>query len=86
LKLHYELVQGLSKYAFCGLDILPASVTNEASDFSTIHQFINKTGPEYYIMGQVVHDGKNWRLFLYLNQARKHKIIYHQSIYIKPPK
>ncbi len=24
LKLHYELVQGLQKYAFCGLDILPA--------------------------------------------------------------
>ncbi|MDO2351550.1 hypothetical protein Q2477_25520, partial [Escherichia coli] len=37
LKLHSELVQGLSKYAFCGLDILPSSVTNEASDFSTIH-------------------------------------------------
>ncbi|STM18372.1 transcriptional regulator [Escherichia coli] len=60
---------------FCGLDILPASVTNEASDFSTIHQFINKTGPEYYIMGQVVHYGKNWRLFIELIHARTHKLI-----------
>ncbi|EHR9095134.1 HilA family transcriptional regulator EilA [Escherichia coli] len=84
LKLHYELVQGLSKYAFCGLDILPASVTNEASDFSTIHQFINKTGPEYYIMGQVVHYGKNWRLFIELIHARTHKLIDHQSIDFNP--
>ncbi|MDN4001796.1 HilA/EilA family virulence transcriptional regulator [Escherichia albertii] len=84
VKLHYELVQGLSKYAFCGLDILPASVTNEVIDFSSIHQFINQTSPEYYIMGQVIHYGQNWRLFVELVHAKTHKLIEHQSIDFNP--
>ena len=31
-------------------------------------------------MGQVVHYGKNWRLFIELIHARTHKLIDHQSI------
>lgn len=35
-------------------------------------------------MGQVVHYGKNWHLFIELIHARTHKLIDHQSIDFNP--
>ncbi|HAW0895593.1 TPA: HilA/EilA family virulence transcriptional regulator [Escherichia coli] len=82
--LHYELIKRLSKYAFLGLDILPASVTNEFVGFTGVHQFINNVNPDYYIMGQVAQHGENWRLFIELINAKTHKLIEHQHIDYNP--
>lgn len=83
--LHYELTQGLSKYARFGLEILPAAVTQECHDFYSITNLIDKMQPEYYFTGKVVpHYGGGGKLFIELVHAKGHKLIEHQSVEFDP--
>jgi len=82
--LHHELIQGLSKYTFCGLDILPAAVTQDCNDFYAISNLIAQLKPEYYFTGKVAAYPGGYGLFIELVHARDHKLIEHQRIDFDP--
>ncbi|MFV8808476.1 winged helix-turn-helix domain-containing protein, partial [Yersinia enterocolitica] len=82
--LHHGLVQGLSKYACFGLDVLPATVTQECNDFYTISNLLNQVQPEYYFTGKAVSQGNGWKLFIELVHAKDHKLMEHQSLEFEP--
>ncbi|PNM27207.1 transcriptional regulator HilA [Yersinia enterocolitica] len=82
--LHHGLIQGLSKYACFGLDILPAAATQECNDFYAITNLMNQMQPEYYFTGKVVSHGSGWKLFIELVHAKDHKLVEHQSLEFDP--
>ncbi|HDL6964625.1 TPA: HilA/EilA family virulence transcriptional regulator [Yersinia enterocolitica] len=82
--LHHGLIQGLSKYACFGLDILPVTVTQECNNFYTINNLMIQMQPEYYFTGKVVPHGSGWKLFIELVHAKDHKLIEHQCMEFSP--
>nr|WP_241391634.1 HilA/EilA family virulence transcriptional regulator [Yersinia frederiksenii]ULG19994.1 invasion protein [Yersinia frederiksenii] len=82
--LHHSLVQGLSKYACFGLNILPVTVTQECNDFYAITNLMDQMQPEYYFTGKVVSHGSSWKLFIELVHAKDHKLLEHQSLEFEP--
>lgn len=82
--LHNGLIQGMSKYSCYAIDILPASVTKDCTDFISIDTLLNQLHPDYYFTGQAIACEKGWRFFIELVQAQDHKLIEHQSIDFEP--
>lgn len=78
--LHHGLIQGLSKYACFGLNVLPASTTQDCKDFNAINAILLQLKPEFYLTGKVIAQGESWRLFIELVRAKDHRLIDHQSI------
>lgn len=82
--LHNGLIQGMSKYSCYGMNILPATVTKECSDFMSIDTLLNQLHPDYYFTGQAITCENGWRFFIELVQAQDHKLVEHQSIDFEP--
>lgn len=82
--LHNGLIQGMSKYSCYAMNILPATVTKDCTDFMSIDALLNQLNPDYYFTGQAINCNNGWRFFIELVQARDHKLIEHQSIDFEP--
>ncbi|EHG5998751.1 TPA: HilA/EilA family virulence transcriptional regulator [Escherichia fergusonii] len=82
--LHNGLIQGMSKYSCYSMNILPAAVTKDCTDFMSIDALLNQLNPDYYFTGQAINYNNGWRFFIELVQARDHKLIKHQSIDFEP--
>lgn len=78
--LHHSLIQGLSRYAGFGLNVLPASATQDCCEFNAISALITQLKPDYYLTGRSVSQGSNLSLFFELVRASDHRLIDHRSI------
>lgn len=78
--LHHKLVHGLSRYSCFGLNIFPASVTQQCHDFVSINDFIRQVNPDYYLTGKIVSHSQSNKLFIEFVRASDHLLIEHQTI------
>lgn len=78
--LHYDLVQGLSQYSPFGLAVLPATITQHCHDLVDIVALIDLLKPDYYLAGQIVHNGDSWKVRVELIRANGHNLVHHENI------
>lgn len=81
--LHRGLIQGLSKYSYIGLNVLPASATQDCHEFQSLNALIQQLKPDYYITGKIVESGDKLRLFIELIRSYDHKLLEHQSVVLE---
>lgn len=80
--LHHELVQGLSQYSPFGLAVFPTTITQHCHDLVDILALIDLLKPDYYLAGQTVPNGDNWKVRIELIRASDHRLVYHENIEI----
>lgn len=78
--LHHGLIQSLSRYSCLGLNVLPASATQDCRNFEAVNHLIAQLQPDFYITGKAITSGDNIRVFIELVRSKDHRLIEHHSL------
>lgn len=80
--LHYELIRGLLRYSPFGLEVFPASLTQDCHNLPDIITLIGHLNPDFYMTGRTFSQGDTWKIRLELIQANTHHLIHYENIEI----